>query len=295
MSPVKERVGFIGLGAMGVGMAANVLQAGYALSVMGNKRREPVERLLASGAAECATAAELAACSDIIILCVTTSAVVEELVLGDKGLVAGMENPFLLIDCGTSEPTSTLNIGAKLTELGCSMMDVPLGRSAGAAESGTLNMMAGGSKADFDRAKPVLDTMSENLFHVGELGVGHKIKLINNGYAMSVACLIAEAVKTADKAGVDVQLLYDVMGAGPNRSEFFDWMMQAALIGDESKLQFSLENGLKDVGYFNSMAAAYGVDALIPKVTQQTLSKVSGAGHGADNIPSLIRHLRSSD
>jgi len=98
-------------------------------------------------------------------------------------------------------------LGAKLAEKGCDMMDVPLGRSAAAAEAGTLTMMAGGTQAAFDRAKPVLDTMSENLFHVGELGVGHKIKLINNGYSMSVACLVAEAVKTAKHAGVDMKLL----------------------------------------------------------------------------------------
>jgi len=288
----KTRVGFIGLGSMGVGMAANVIGSGYPLVVMGNKRREPVERLLELGATEVKSPAEMAAKVDVVILCITTSEVVEETVLGDNGLLSGMEHPFMLIDCGTSEPDSTLKIGAELKKRGCTMLDVPLGRSAAAAESGTLNMMAGGSEADFATAKPLLETMSENLFHVGELSMGHKLKLINNGYSMSVACLVAESIKTAQHAGVDLQLLYDVMAAGPNRSDFFDWMMAGALTGDESKLQFSVANGNKDIGYFNNMAKSSGADITMPKDAQVIMQKVVDAGHGDDTIPSLIRHLK---
>lgn len=288
------RVGFIGLGSMGVGMAANVIGAGYPLVVMGNKRREPVERLLKLGATEVKTPAEMAAQVDVVILCITTSDVVEETVFGDNGLLSGMDHPFMLIDCGTSEPDSTLKIGAELKARGCSMLDVPLGRSAAAAESGTLNMMAGGSEADFATAKPLLETMSENLFHVGELSMGHKLKLINNGFSMSVACLIAESIKTAQHAGVDLQLLYDVMAAGPNRSDFFDWMMAGALTGDESKLQFSVANGNKDIGYFNNMAKSSGADVTMPKDAQAIMQKVVDAGHGDDTIPSLIRHLKDA-
>lgn len=294
MANEKKRVGFIGLGSMGVGMAANVIGAGYPLVVMGNKRREPVERLLKLGATEVKTPAEMAAQVDVVILCITTSDAVEETVFGDKGLLSGMEHPFMLIDCGTSEPDSTLKIGAELAKRGCSMLDVPLGRSSAAAEAGTLNMMAGGSEADFATAKPLLETMSENLFHVGELGMGHKLKLINNGFSMSVACLVAESIKTAQAAGVDLQLLYDVMAAGPNRSDFFDWMMAGALTGDETKLQFSVANGNKDIGYFNNMAKSSGADVTMPQDAQVIMQKVVDAGHGDDFIPSLIRHLKNA-
>lgn len=286
----KERVGFIGLGAMGVGMAANVAKAGYPITVMGNTRREPVERLLAMGASEVSSAAELRRQSDIIILCVTTSDVVEELV---KGFLSVSGDPFLLIDCGTSKPESTLALGKQLEEVGCSMMDVPLGRSAAAAEAGTLNMMAGGSEADFTRAKPLLETMSENLFHVGDLSVGHRIKLINNGYSMAVACLAAEAMATARAGGVDLARVNDVMAAGPNRSDFFDWMMVAAISGDETKLEFALKNGYKDMGYFNSMAKAVGVDATIPAAAEKRLAKVVEDGHGESMVPALMRLIQS--
>lgn len=289
---IKQRVGFIGLGAMGVGMAANVRKAGYPLTVMGHTRREPVERLLAMGATEVNTPAELREHCDVIILCVTTSDAVEEIVNGELGLLSAGSNPFLLIDCGTSRPDSTLAMGKLLKQAGCSMMDVPLGKSSAAAEEGTLNMMAGGSTEDFERARPLLDTMSENLFHVGTLSSGHRIKLINNGYSMAVAVLAAEAMAVAREGGVDLKLVHDVMGAGPNRSDFFDWIMASAVNGDESKLSFALKNGLKDMGYFSAMANEVGVNATLPEAARVRLASIVENGHGDDYVPAVMRHIR---
>lgn len=293
----KQRVGFIGLGAMGVGMAANVIAAGHPLTIMGHSRREPVERLLALGAREVKSPAQMREHCDVIIVCVTTSDVVENIVLGEEGLLSpgAGDNPFLFIDCGTSRPDSTLMLGEKLQAAGCSMMDVPLGRSAAAAEAGTLNMMAGGSKSDFDRAQALLETMSENLFHVGDLSAGHRIKLINNGYSMAVACLAAEAVATARAGNVDLKVLHQVMGAGPNRSDFFDWMMASAVDGDESKLEFALKNGYKDMGYFQAMADEVGVDATLPKAATARLASLVEAGHGDEYVPALMRLLQKPE
>lgn len=277
---------------MGVGMAANVARAGYPLTIMGHTRREPVERLLSMGATEVNSPAEMRSHCDIIILCVTTSDAVEEIVTGKDGLLSAGDNPFLLIDCGTSRPDSTLSLGAILAKAGCSMMDVPLGKSSAAAEEGTLNMMAGGSEEDFQRAKPLLETMSENLFHVGGLGIGHRIKLINNGYSMATACLAAEAMATARAGGVDLSLVRDVMSAGPNRSDFFEWMMESAVNGDESKLSFALKNGFKDMGYFAAMADEVGVDATLPAAAHARMKQVIDDGHGEENIPALMRLIQ---
>lgn len=289
-----ERVGFIGLGAMGAGMAANIVRAGYPLTIMGNTRREPVERLLALGAREVDSPAQMRTHCDIIIVCVTTSEVVEGIITGDDGLLSAQaaDNPFLLIDCGTSRPDSTVAMGALLAKSGCSMMDVPLGKSSAAAESGTLNMMAGGSTTDYNRAKPLLETLSENLFHVGKLGVGHRIKLINNGYSMATACLAAEAIATARAGGVDLEWVRDVMIAGPNRSDFFEWMMASAVEGDETKLAFALKNGFKDLGYFNAMADEVGVDATLPKAAYQRLESIVNEGHGNEYVPALMRLIQ---
>ncbi|MBX2840077.1 MAG: NAD(P)-dependent oxidoreductase, partial [Gammaproteobacteria bacterium] len=268
-----------------------VLKAGYSLSVMGNRRREPVERLVGLGATECTSPADVAVNSDIVILCVTTSDAVEELVFGSEGLLKGANPGLLLIDCGTSSPDSTQRISEALQKIDCSMMDVPLGKSAAAAESGTLNMMAGGSARDFERAKPLLDTMSENLFHLGPVGTGHKIKLINNAFSMSVAVLIAELVNAARATDVDLQLLFDVMSSGPLNSQFFEWNMEASLTGDESKLQFSLQNGLKDIGYFVDMLRQQGIEPNVPAAAQAKLEQAVSDGHGEDFVGSLARHL----
>jgi len=296
MSAVKGtdavRVGFVGLGAMGVGMAKNVLAAGFPLSVLGHSRREPVERLVGLGATEVASARELAQASDIVVLCVTTSEVVEALITGPDGLLSGERGasagPLLVIDCGTSNPVSTQAMGEALTAAGGSLMDVPLGRSAQAAEEGTLNMMAGGSDEDFARAKPVLDSMSENLFHLGPLGTGHTIKLLNNAYSMSVAVLCSQIVATARAGGVDVSQLVDVMAAGPNRSGFFDWMMVAATEGDTTRLDFALKHGLKDVGYFNALADSLDVPVSLPQAAAGALQAVVDAGRGDESVPSLM-------
>ena len=280
------RVGFVGLGAMGVGMAANIRAAGYPLAVLGHTRREPVERLLGLGATEAASARELGEAVDVVVLCTTTSEVVEATV---DGLLSGQHGALLVIDCGTSNPESTVALGKRLADAGCALLDVPLGKSAAAAESGTLNMMAGGDPADFEAARPLLETMSENLFHLGPLGTGHRIKLLNNAYSMSVAALVAEIVAVARAADVDVGQLRDVMAAGPNRSGFFDWMMAGAVDGDERQLDFALKNGAKDVGYFAAMAEAAGVDARVPAAALTRLREAVEAGHGDEPVPALPR------
>ncbi len=282
------RVGFVGLGAMGVGMAANIRAAGYPLAVLGHSRREPVERLLGLGATEAGSARELGEIVDVVVLCTTTSEVVEATV---DALLSGDHGPLLVIDCGTSNPESTAALGQRLAGAGCAMLDVPLGKSAAAAEAGTLNMMAGGDAADFEAARPLLETMSENLFHLGPLGTGHRIKLLNNAYSMSVAALVAEIAAVAKAAGVDVGLLRDVMAAGPNRSDFFDWMMAGVVDGDEHRLEFALKNGAKDVGYFAAMAEAAGVEARLPAAALARLRDAVDDGHGDEPVPALSRLL----
>ena len=282
------RVGFVGLGAMGVGMAANVVAAGYPVSVLGHRRREPVERLVGLGATEAASAAELAERSDAVILCVTTSEAVEAVV---DGLLSGDHGELLVIDCGTSRPESTVALGERLAAAGCALLDVPLGRSAAAAEAGTLNMMAGGADADFARARPLLETMSENLFHLGPLGTGHRVKLLNNACSLGVATLVAEIAAVARAAGVDPALLRDVLLAGPNASEFLEWMFAGIVDGDERRLDFSLANGAKDIGYFVDMAAAAGVEARLPEAVRDRLAGVVADGHGEAPVPALPRLL----
>ena len=156
---MKERIGFIGLGAMGSGMAANLLANGFPLTVLAHRRREAVDDLVMKGATEAKTARDLALASDIVVLCVTGSPQVEQAIKGADGL-ASAGKPLLIIDCSTSNPSSTVALAADLAQSGITLIDAPLARTPKEAAEGKLDVMAGGSPDVFARAKPVLDAFA---------------------------------------------------------------------------------------------------------------------------------------
>jgi len=213
----KPVVGFIGLGLMGGNMAECLLNNGFKLNVMG-RNKGAVEAATALGATEVGTPKQLAEASDIIMLCVTTSEVVESLIYGDDGILAGAKKGAVVIDYGTSIPASTRKIGADLAKKGVGMLDAPLGRTPAHAKDGLLNIMAAGDKETFEKVKPVLEVQGENVFYFGDLGAGHVAKLINNFMGMTTVCTMSQAFAIAKRAGLEPQQLFDVMSAGPSNS-----------------------------------------------------------------------------
>ncbi|CAA6826999.1 MAG: 3-hydroxyisobutyrate dehydrogenase (EC, partial [uncultured Thiotrichaceae bacterium] len=209
----QPTIGFIGLGLMGGNMVECLQNNGFELTVM--NRSQKAAEAVARGATGVDSAKALAEASDIVMLCVTTSEVVEGLVYGDDGLLAGMKEGSVLIDFGTSIPASTIKIGADLAAKGVGMIDAPLGRTPAHAKDGLLNIMASGEQATFDKVKPVLDVLGENVFYLGALGAGHTTKLINNFMGMTTAVAMSQAFAVAELAGVDRQQLFDIMSAGP--------------------------------------------------------------------------------
>ena len=198
----KPVIGFIGVGLMGAGMAKNIVTKGYPLVIMGHKNREPVERLKALGATEAKSARELASQCDIVHLCVTGSPQVEALMNGPEGLLAGGKKGMIIIDCSTSNPVSTKQMAALADSHGMHFIDAPLGRTPVEAEAGTLDSMVGASDEIFAKVKPVLECWSGNIVHLGPVGLGHTMKLINNFIAMGYAALFSEALSIARKAGL---------------------------------------------------------------------------------------------
>ena len=211
---MAERIGFIGAGLMGHGMAKNIVEKGYPLTVLAHRNRAPVEDLLARGATEAKSPAALARASDVVILCVPSSAEVEACVFAEDGILAGAHDGLIVIDCTTAEPTSTERMAKALAAKDVRFADAPLTRSPKDAEAGRLNTLVGADAATLAAIRPVLETFSENVFHIGPVGSGHKLKLINNFLSQGVAALVAEAVTTATKAGVDLRTLFDVVSAG---------------------------------------------------------------------------------
>lgn len=289
----KPAIGFIGLGLMGSAMVERLQSLGYPMTVLANRSRANVDAAVARGATEAASARELAEASDIVMLCVDTSASVEARMLGPDGVVAGIRPDGVVIDFGTSLAGSTKRLGAAVAEKGATMLDAPLGRTPAHALEGKLNVMGAGDKAVFDRVKPVFDDLGENVFHVGPLGAGHTLKLINNFFAMTTACAMSEAFAMADLADVPRESLYEVMAAGPLRSGMMDFIKANAIDGVPDKLAFSVANARKDIGYYIAMADELGAPSLISPGTKQALGIANAEGWGDKMVPQMVDFFAS--
>ncbi|MDF0601602.1 NAD(P)-dependent oxidoreductase [Psychromarinibacter sp. C21-152] len=284
----KPEIGFIGLGLMGSAMVGRLQDKGYDLTVIANRSRANVDKAVARGATEVDTARALAAASDIVMLCVGTSDQVESRMRGPDGVIAGLRPGAVVIDFGTSLPASTRALGEEVAAAGGTYLDAPLGRTPSHAVEGKLNIMGAGDRDAFDQVRPVLDDLGENVFHLGALGAGHTIKLINNFFAMTTANAMAEAFAMADVMGVPRQGLYDVMSAGPLHSGMMDFVKTYAIDGDPNALAFFVQNGLKDVGYYARMAREAGVESLMATGALAALEESEKTGRGETLVPEQV-------
>lgn len=282
----KPVIGFIGLGLMGGSMVENLQKKGFEPIVM-DLNQEAVNAVVARGATEAKSAKELAEASDIIMLCLTTSKVVEALVYAEDGILAGIKEGAVLIDYGTSIPASTRKIGADLAKKGAGMVDAPLGRTPAHAKDGLLNIMASGDKETFEKVKPILELQGENVFYLGALGAGHTTKLINNFMGMTTVCAMSQAFAVADRAGVDRKQLFDIMSAGPSNSPFMHFCKNYAVDG-VSDLGFSIANANKDLSYFLEMVNDLGTQSPIAEGTSAGLQAAFEAGMGNGNVPEIF-------
>ncbi len=276
----KPAIGFIGLGLMGGAMCSRLLDLDYPLTVMANRSRTQVDAAVARGAKEVTTAKDVAAASDIVMLCMDTSASVEGRMRGADGVIAGLQSGATVIDFGTSLPGSTRALAEEVALAGGAYLDGPLGRTPAHALEGQLNIMCAGDTAAFEKIKPVLEDLGENVFHLGASGAGHTVKLLNNFFGMTTAMAMSEAFAMGEAAGVERQLLYDVISAGPLRSGMMDFVKGYAVDGDPAQLEFALKNAKKDVGYYASMADELGKLSIMSPGTKQALGLAVAQGRG---------------
>jgi len=285
---MAERIGFLGVGLMGHGMAKNLLEKGHAVSILGHRNRAPVESLVAKGAVETLDPKTLAQNSDILFICVTGSPQVEANIYGDNGILAGAHTDLLVVDHSTSEPDSTARIAADLGAAGAEMADAPLARTPIEAEAGKLNTMVGASDSVFARLRPLLECYCENIFHVGGVGAGHKTKLINNFLAMGHAALIAEALAACAATGVDIQKYHDVVSAGGANSGIFQLIVPKAMNGDFSGLKFSLANAAKDLRYYTRMTESVPLTGNLGNAVQHAFIQGMTLGFDDGYVGDLI-------
>ena len=281
------RIGFIGVGFMGHGMARNLIDKGHSMQVIGNRNRQPVDDLVARGATEAATPAAMAAEVDIIHLCLPNSASVEAVVRGPDGILAGARPGLTVIDTTTADPGSTLALADELAARGVTLVDAPLGRTPKEAEAGTLDAMVGCDPDTFQRILPVIRCWASNINHVGPVGSAHKMKLIMNFVSMGYAALFAEALTTAAKAGISPQTVHKVIGSSRMSNGFFDTFMAGAVGRDREIHKFTITNAAKDLRYCATMAMAGGMANPMGAAMRSMFAAAEASGHGGRFVPEL--------
>lgn len=286
----NARVGFIGVGLMGHGMAKNLVEKGFPLMVLAHHNRAPVEDLVKRGAKEAKDVAELVSGSDIVFLCVTGSPQVEELVYGRGGILESSRSGQIVVDTSTSQPGSSLRIAQDLKAKGVRFVDAPLTRTPVEAEQGRLNSMVGADEATFREIEPVLKVFCENIFHVGGTGAGHKVKLINNFAAIGQMALTAEALTACAKLGVDPKKYFQLISQGAVNSGIFQMLAGRALEGDFKGMKFGLANAAKDLRYYSQMAMENGLSGPMAAAVMQSLLAAINLGFGTPDhlVASLV-------
>lgn len=277
-------IGFIGLGIMGSRMAANVAQAGFPLTVW-NRTAQTAERFAAEhGARVAATPAALAADCEIVVTMVVDGDQVASVLLGPDGVADGAPPGLLCVDCSTIGPAAATDVGRRLEAREIGFVDAPVTGSAPRAQDATLTIMAGGDAAAFARVRPLLESMGRLVLHVGPLGQGQTIKLINNSVAAANALTVAEALVVGAAAGIDLDALVAVMEAGSGASTMLSLKAAPMRAHDFAPL-FKLDHMIKDV---RLCLEASPVPFAAAAAAEGALEEAAIGGHGGEDFAALL-------
>jgi 3-hydroxyisobutyrate dehydrogenase-like beta-hydroxyacid dehydrogenase len=293
ISGVSRRVAFLGLGIMGSRMAANVAKAGFELTVWNRtagKAREFADSH--PGVKVAQTPAQAGAETDIVVTMVVDGEQVASVLLGEQGVVRGAGEGTLCIDCSTIGPSAAREIAAQLESHGLQMLDAPVTGSSPRAEAGTLTIMIGGSEQDVDRARPVFEAMGELIVHIGPLGQGQMVKIIQNAIASTNAAVVGQALLVAKRAGVDLDAFTTVVQASAGGSTMLELKAGPMRNHDYTPL-FKLEQMLKDVRLCLEEGQGLGAPFPFAALTREILTAANGRGFGEADFAAIIEVLES--
>ena len=289
MAAGNPRIGFIGVGLMGHGIAKNLLAKGFPLTVRAHRNRATVDDLVAKGAKEAKSHAEMAREVDIVFLCVTGAPQVEEAIFGEEGVASGAHKGLTIVDTSTSEPATTAKMREALAKVGVRFVDAPLARTPVEAQQGRLNIMVGADEATFAELKPVFAAFCENIIHAGPPGHGIVLKLINNFIAQAICTATAEACAAAAKSGLSLRKLHELISAGAVNSGLFQMIVGKMLeSGDLSGLKFTLSNAAKDLRYYTHFTESMMLPSTIGEAVHQSLVTANALGFGDKYVASLV-------
>lgn len=287
-----ERIGFVGVGLMGHGMAKNMLSAGYPVTVIAHRNRGPVDDLVARGANEATTLKDLAAASSVVHICAPGSPQVEAII---DGLLPALEEHSIVVDCSTSDPTSTVALSKRLSGANVYMADAPLGGTPVQAEVGELATMVGAEDHVFERLRPVIEAWATSIVHMGPSGAGHKMKLLNNFLSMGYAAMYSEALALSEKVGISTAQFDTVIRGSRMDCGFYQTFMGYAVEGNREAHKFTITNGLKDMRYLEAMADDAGLANPIGNAVKNSfaLAVSAGADGPEDYVPHLVDFVAS--
>lgn len=287
MTRTPETIGFIGLGLMGHGMARNIVEKGYPLTVIAHRNRAPIDDLVGRGAVEAKSLPELARRSSIIFMCLTGA---PEAAAAVAAMKADLAPGCVIVDCSTGEPTVTLQLAAEMAAQGVAYADAPLSRTPKEAWEGTLDCMVGAAPQTFARIEPVIATWAGRIVHIGQVGDGHKMKLLNNFLSLGYAALYAEALALSRKVGIPVDRFDKVIRGGRMDCGFYQTFMGYALEGNREAHKFTLANAYKDLRYLETMANAASVATPVASAAKNSfaIAMNTGGSGPADYVPHLV-------
>ena len=282
-----KKIGFIGLGTMGLPMAANLLKAGYDV-IAYNRTQEKVEKIVSQGGRAAVSAAEVAESSDVVFTMLTADRAVEEIVFGEKGIIKGAKARQIVIDCSTISPNTSIKLAQELGKLGIEVLDAPVTGSEPQAIEGILTFMVGGKKEVFEQCIPLFETMGKNAFYMGENGAGSYTKLANNTMAAINLLSLTEAITMATKAGIDPELFIKVVSGGGARSGMID-NKAPKILNRDFHANFATVLMYKDLGLATNIAAQLQVPVPVLSLVKEMLQMAILKGYANEDMCSVIK------
>lgn len=282
------RVGLIGVGLMGHGIARSLLRSGHRLGFLQHPGNQPVDDLVTAGATPWESGRDVARNADVVILCVTGSPQVNAVLLDAGGVLEGLRPGTVVIDCSTALPGSTSDVARRVTEAGGRFMDAAMTRTPKEAEEGRLNLIVGAPEALFADMLPVLESFAETITHAGDVGAGHTLKLLHNFVSLGFTAVLAEAVVASRRAGIDDGSLLEVLGNGGGGGVILERLRPYIERDDPSGFRFSVANANKDIGYYRTMVQDLGSAQAIADAVGELYASIDDQGA---SVPELIRLL----
>ncbi len=287
---METRVGFIGLGTMGLPMVTNLAKAGVRVAVHDVSPAALAAARVLGGVTTVASPKAVAERSEVVFTCLPNDAIVRQVYLGPDGVGAGGRPGLVTCDCSTVSPEATLEIHRALAARGIAHMDTPMLGSQPQAVSGEIFFIVGGDAANLPRIEPYLKIMGKLHLHVGPIATGNRIKLMHNGLAAVISVAVAEALGTCVKAGVDPHVLDEVVGKGGGMAYGTYWERRAKRVCDgEYSPTFMLQHMVKDATLALDHARQVGVPTPLLEETKRTYEEALAAGWGTQDFSAVTR------